>query len=176
MEQTRRVREVLSELFKKYDIKTFVDVPCGDFFWMKHVEMAGVDYVGCDIVVPMIEANTHAYGNSSRRFQVLDLCAEAPPTGDMIFCRDALVHLSVKDITAALSNIKLSGSGYLLTTTFPEINVNEDIATGMWRPINLCKPPFNLPPPLQIFDEGFRARGEQYKDKSLGLWRIADLS
>jgi hypothetical protein len=42
---------------------------------------------------------------------------------------------------------------------------------GDWRPLNLCAPPFNFPPPLRIIHEPYRA----FTDKSLGLWRVADL-
>jgi hypothetical protein len=93
---------------------------------------------------------------------------------DLVLCRDCLVHLSSKDAVAALRNLKRSGSTYLLATTFPEHTDNPDVITGYWRPINLELPPFALPRPMLMINEGCPERGGA--DKSLGLWRIADLS
>ena len=39
LEQTKKLREKLPELFKQYDIHSLVDAPCGDFFWMQSVEL-----------------------------------------------------------------------------------------------------------------------------------------
>jgi hypothetical protein len=51
--------------------------------------------------------------------------------------------------------------------------VNADIQTGGWRPINLQLPPYNLPKPIKLIDE--RCPLEDYRDKSLGLWKTADI-
>lgn len=81
-----------------------------------------------------------------------------------MLCRDCLVHLSFVDIVRALNNIKRSGISYLLTTTFPDCDRNEDTVTGDWRVLNLERPPFS-------FTEG----GREFRDKSLGLWLVRDL-
>ena len=72
-------------------------------------------------------------------------------------------------------NIKRSRILYLLTTTFPDCEENEDITTGDWRLLNLERPPFNLPPPIQLINEGCSESNGKYSDKSLGLWLIEDI-
>jgi hypothetical protein len=67
--------------------------------------------------------------------------------------------------------MKKSGSGYILTTTFPK-KTNYDITTGNWRPINLCAPPFNWSEPVELICEN--EPGDN-SDKSMGLWRLSDL-
>ncbi|HEX8999730.1 MAG TPA: class I SAM-dependent methyltransferase, partial [Blastocatellia bacterium] len=79
------------------------------------------------------------------------------------------------DAIAALRNFKRSKSEYLLTTTFPKTEVNEDILTGEWRPLNLQRAPFNFPEPLRLINERCTEEGDRYADKSLGLWRLSDL-
>jgi hypothetical protein len=49
------------------------------------------------------------------------------------------------------------------------------IADGDWRPLNLQRPPFGLPAPHRIIVEGCTEEGGAYRDKALGLWRIAEL-
>ena len=41
------VRE-LSDLLRRYSVKSVLDLPCGDFNWMRYVDLSGIDYVGAD--------------------------------------------------------------------------------------------------------------------------------
>ena len=85
------------------------------------------------------------------------------------------MHLSFVDIIRALSNIKRSGITYLLTTTFPDCDRNEDTVTGDWRVLNLERPPFSFPAPLQLVNEKCTEGGGAFRDKSLGLWLVQAL-
>ena len=75
----------------------------------------------------------------------------------------------------AFANLKASGSGFLIATTFTEHDDNRDIVDGDWRLLNLQAEPFNLPRPVALLNEGCREAGGTYDDKSLGVWRIAEL-
>jgi hypothetical protein len=176
MEVTAALRAALPDIFQRYSIKSVVDVPCGDFFWMKNVDLSTVDYTGGDIVQPMIDDNNARYQKPNVRFRFIDLCETVPPCGDLFICRDALVHMSFKDIEKALRNIKASGSKYLFTTTFTNRTENADIATGMWRTLNFALPPFNFPPPLLSLDEKYNGQEGRYADKHMALWRLSDLT
>lgn len=172
LQQTAEVRRVLPGLLAELGVQSLLDVPCGDFNWLKLVPL-DVDYIGGDIVAELVARNEAEYGNERRRFLRLDLLEDALPVVDLIFCRDCLVHLSEAHVCRALANIRASGATYLLTTTFPARQVNEDIPTGWWRPLNLCRPPFNFPTPLRLIDE--QCPNPDYPDKHLGLWRVADI-
>jgi hypothetical protein len=93
----------------------------------------------------------------------------------LVLCRDCLVHFSYSDIRRSLTNIRLSRSTYILTTTFRGRDRNFDVPTGDWRAINLEKAPFDLGTPLAIIDEQCTEGGGVYSDKCLGLWRCSDL-
>lgn len=174
--QTKIIIEELPKLFREYSVHSVLDIPCGDFHWMKHVDMDGVNYLGADIVNKLIDNNKQLFENNNIAFCKLNLIQDALPKVDIIFCRDCLVHLSYKDIFLALRNICDSEATYLLTTTFPARQSNRDIVTGDWRPLNLQVAPFFLPPPVALINEGCtEGDSEEYKDKSLGLWRIGSL-
>lgn len=175
MVQTATVSQTLPELIKKYQIKTFLDLPCGDFNWMKEVELNVEKYIGCDIVQDVIEKNKVNYSSSVREFRLINLIEDKLPDADLLFCRDCLVHLSNNDINKVIRNLKRSNIKYILTTTFTECYENKDIATGDWRIINLCLPPFNLSAPVEIINENCTEGNGTYNDKSLALWRIKDL-
>lgn len=174
LEQTQVLVDTLPRLFKKYEVKSVLDIPCGDFHWMKHVDLAGVDYVGADIVADVVARNKR-HERETVQFRHLDLITGDLPRVDMIFCRDCLVHFAYRDLRRALANICKSGSTYLLTTTFPERARNKDIATGEWRPLNLSKPPFNFPTPLELINEKCTEADGRFTDKSMALWKIDDL-
>lgn len=174
--QTNAVGVALPALCRRLGVTRLLDLPCGDFSWMSTVPLDGVGYTGADIVTELVEANRSRFGSPGRQFVELDLVSSRLPPADLLLCRDCLVHLSHADLQAALANIARSEIDWLLTTTFPDEPANVDITTGDWRPINLMRPPFNLPAPDALVNERCSEHGGTFADKSLGLWRRADLS
>lgn len=173
--QTSAIMNALPGLVKKYDIHTFLDIPCGDFNWMQHVPLENVTYTGADIVSELIEKNRQRFAASNRKFEHLNLIEGPLPKMDLIFVRDCFVHFSFEHIRGALKTCIASGSTYLLTTTFVSRTSNADIATGNWRPLNLQKAPFNFPAPLILIDEQSKESDGAFSDKHMGLWRLEDL-
>ncbi|WP_020672977.1 class I SAM-dependent methyltransferase [Amycolatopsis nigrescens] len=170
--QTSVLRERLPELLRRFQVRTLLDLPCGDFGWLSGVELGVDQYVGADIVPELVALNRGRYAGDGRRFLTLDLTADELPEADAVLCRDCLVHLSFADIQRALRNLRRSGSRYLLTTTFADLARNSDIESGDWRPLNLCREPFNFPEPLDLILEGCTEEDGAYADKTLALWEI----
>jgi SAM-dependent methyltransferase len=175
LESTARLRESLPPLLRRLNARRLLDVPCGDFNWMRHVDLSGIEYIGGDIVESMIEANRNRYESLTRRFMTVDLTSGSLPHADVILCRDCLVHFSFPNIIAAFRTMKASGAEYLLTTTFPSRRVNKDIVDGDWRPLNLEQAPFLLPVPHSVILEDCTEEGGAYRDKALAVWRVSDL-
>jgi hypothetical protein len=143
---------------------------------MRLVELRVQSYIGADLLAELVEPLQMTYTSARHRFLVLDLTRDPLPKADLLVCRDCLVHLSFADCRRALGNVLRSGIRYLLTTTFSECEVNEEIATGDWRPLNLEREPFAFPPPAELMNERCTEAGGAFADKSLGLWRTADLA
>jgi SAM-dependent methyltransferase len=175
LSRTNVARKAIAELITSRNIKTILDAPCGDFHWMRLLDLGQVDYCGVDIVSELIAQNIAQHSRSNVTFQVLDIVKDPLPQVDLIVCRDALVHLFYKDIFQALRNFKSSGSTYLLTTSFPG-HENRDIRLqGDWRPFNLQSEPINLKAPRELFNEECDEMDGIFKDKSLVLWSLDDL-
>lgn len=174
-EQTAVIAREIPKLLAELQVRSMLDAPCGDFYWMRHVTLPVTRYVGVDIVDDLIMRHRAAFANEKREFHCLDLSEDPLPQTELIHSRDLLVHLSHRDALRVLANFKRTGAQYLLTTTFVEESANEDIMTGGWRPLNLQLPPYNFPPPLRLINEMCSEDGNRYPDKSLGLWRLADL-
>jgi len=168
---TERIRRELPPLLHRLGVRRLLDVPCGDFHWMRHVELGDVEYVGGDIVAELVAENERRWGAPGRRFVQVDLTAGPLPPADAVLSRDCLVHLSYDHVRRALATVKASGARWLITTTFLDLAANRDVADGDWRPLNLQRPPFSLPAPAAVIVEGCTEEDGAYADKALGVWR-----
>lgn len=165
--QVKTTQKFLEIIINEYNIASMLDIPCGDFNWMKDVKLPiGFDYTGADVVGMIIEDNKQKYPFSY--FKKLDIVSDELPKGfDLIFCRDLLGHLSHKETVAAITNIKKAKPRYLIATTFPTVEKNPHIRTGQWRPINLEH--YGLKPVL-LFNEGLINEKGINVDKNLGFY------
>lgn len=166
------IRQAIPNILLRYQIKSMLDIPCGDLFWMQRVDLGTTKYIGADIVTELIQRNEKIYANGNKKFLVLDLCRDPLPQVGLILCRDCLGHLRLKDAVKAVNNIKRSGSTFLLITTYSEVTKNVELGPNFFRPLNLCKPPFSFPIPLGLINEMYIEK----EDRCLGLWRIANLA
>jgi hypothetical protein len=172
LERTAQLRAELSSLVHELGIRTILDIPCGDFNWMRAAALDIDRYIGGDIVKALIVDNQRQYGNASRQFCVLDITRHKLPPADLVLCRDCLVHFTFDDIFKALRNIKRSRARYLLVTTFTDHPNNQDTVTGGWRTLDMQRAPFHFAAPERVIVEG---RNPAYPDKCLGLWQLRDI-
>ena len=171
LEATQNFIKELPKLIDEYKITTLLDIACGDFNWMSNINLNLTKYIGVDIVSEIIESNKLNHSASNKEFYELNIISDKIPQVDLILCRECFIHLNNLDILRALKNIKNSKSKYLLTTTYTDIMHNIDILTGLYRPINLQKPPFLLPDPLiLIIDNNFST-----SQKFMALWQIENI-
>jgi hypothetical protein len=177
--QTETLRLELPNLFKKLEINSILDLPCGDFYWMSKVVSKDLVYTGADVVPALISKLNSEYKKQNLNFLKVNIVNDSIEKYDAIFCRDLFVHLSNKDIAKSLKNITNSQSTYLLTTTFTRSTGNKDLPRfkpGVaWRTINLKEPPWRFPDPFYLINENCTEGDGLYSDKSLGVWKIKDL-
>ncbi len=175
LEQTRTTRIELANFLIAKNIKSLLDIPCGDFHWMSMLDLDKVDYIGADIVKELVLQNNRKYKKEKRTFINLDLTIDPLPEVDLIVCRDCLVHLSMEDISSALKNIGSSKSTWVLLTSYSDRPFNFDITSGDWRPLNFLIEPFNFPVPDLIINEDCTEANGIYNDKCLYFYKIKTL-
>jgi hypothetical protein len=171
LKYTANLRGELPKLFNRYSIKKVFDAPCGDFNWMGHLlPSIDIEYIGADIVKPLIENLTNKHNSAKIKFFHFDLVKEIPPQVDLMICRDCLFHLSFQDTKSILENFILSNTTYLLTTTHKNMGgsfANKDILTGDFRCIDLFSKPYNFPTdPLYVIDDWM----EPEPERQMCLW------
>ncbi len=176
LEETRHLRDALAALFGEMDIKSVIDLPCGDFNWFRMIDYPFESYTGCDIVEPLIAANNEKYGTEKRRFIVKNCLTDPLGKADMLFCRDMLLHFSFEDIFTFVTNFQRAEIRWLLVSHAIDL-VNKDIPTGQSRQINLTAPPFNFPEPRKIIMENSKLGEGRYKGvRCMALWHRDDLA
>lgn len=173
LRKTKMIREFLPEIIAKAGIKSILDAPCGDFNWMKEVELGDTKYIGGDIVKDLADKCNEKYADENRSFVQLDIATQELPKVDAILCRDCMIHLPNEKVIEVLKNIKKAGIRWVLLTTYPDVDANKKIKEGSWRKVNLQKAPFNLPEPDMLYDEGETGwNGGKY----IGVWDFSKLS
>ena len=169
MQNTKVIRNELPVLIQKFGIQSILDIPCGDWNWMKSVDLCGASYIGADIVEPLIGLNKANHQNVD--FRVLDITKDELPKVDLIFTRDCLGHLSNDNVLKAIRNCQESGAKYLLATSFTKFNHNNDITDGGWKCINLMIDPFFLNP-IYLINEDCKEGYPHYNDKCMILIQL----
>tara|TARA_B100000945_G_C20364008_1_gene588639 strand:+ start:147 stop:920 length:774 start_codon:yes stop_codon:yes gene_type:complete len=147
LKYTKSIRDWLIKICPKYNVKSFLDVACGDFNWMRFVvSHLDIEYTGMDIVDDVIDQNIAQYADSKISFVTADICNDPLPDCDLLMIRDCLFHLSFSDIDDFFLNLSKTNYKFLVTTThiLSDTYVNHDVISGDFRNIDLFKPPFNF--------------------------------
>ena len=140
----------LDIFFNDYKIKSFFDVPCGNFLFMNSfLENKNIDYLGGDIVKQLISRNINKY--PKYKFKYFDITKDTiKKSFDVLHVRDCLFHFSYEDIEKALNNIFKIKSKYILITNHKGLLMkNYNITTGKFRPLDFEKEPFSFPKPME---------------------------
>ena len=166
---TKVLRSKLPFLIKEYKIKSILDAGCGDFYWMKNINLTKINYYGIDIVSRLIEKNKKLYSKKNIIFFNNNLIKDTLQKVDLIICRDVLTRSSQKNNILILKNFVRSKSKYLLTTFYPETKKNSEIMSGEFSKINLLISPYSLNKPITYFKE----KGKW--NKYMGIWKVSEI-
>jgi len=171
--QTGHLIDELQKIFNQFQIKSILDIGCGDFNWMKFMNLEKIRYIGADIVNEIVQKNKKKYYSDDIEFKKLNIINDKLPKVDLIFCRDCLGHFSFEHIKKSINNIIKSGSKYLMATSHQNTENNLDVVSGSWRPLNLLAHPFSFPDPIYTINE--KSTLPENLDKTMQLWSIEDI-
>jgi 2-polyprenyl-3-methyl-5-hydroxy-6-metoxy-1,4-benzoquinol methylase len=180
---TEQLRAWLQELLQRIRIDTMLDAACGDWAWMRLVDLGRIEYTGWDVDPGRIDTCRARAADlkTDTYFEVRNLLTTpCVPEFDLVLCRDMLMHVTNEHISRFLDKVRDSGSRLLLTTTFPGADNSSrrwDAAKATWQgymeqPMDLTREPFNLPAPLEVFDEQPGPQGILAVPRQLALFHI----
>ena len=129
----------LRSFFNEHDIKTVVDLGCGDFQCGPTIyRNLNIDYMGFDITESVVKDNKANHPDF--RFFHLDFFTEKAqlPSADVCILKDVLQHWPVAHINAFLTYLTVSKKyKYILITNCAyQKQHNTDIPIGGFRPLS----------------------------------------
>jgi SAM-dependent methyltransferase len=135
----------INNFLTNYNIKSMLDLGCGDWNWFKNIELNDIKYEGWDACDTMISDNRTKFGRHNIQFFKKDIISENYNTTDAIICRDVLFHLTVNNALTVIEKVKKSCK-YFITTSFNDVSENIGIGSKGWGfyRINTNIKPFNL--------------------------------
>jgi SAM-dependent methyltransferase len=107
-------RRLIREVVAKYQIRSILDIGCGDLCWLQEDLISEVAYCGCDISKVIVERNRARF--PQLQFLLHDVASAAlPQTAELVVCFDVLIHQIERDafqrtlrhVLASVSNIGL---------------------------------------------------------------------
>jgi SAM-dependent methyltransferase len=123
-------------------IQSVLDIGCGDWRLMSHVDLEGKEYLGIDVSTFVINNNVSKYKRNNINFKIMNPVNDIIPYSDLIICKDVLQHLPNKDVSLILDKISKNCKYFLITNDYTDKNV-KDIRIGEYRQLNVLLPPFN---------------------------------
>jgi SAM-dependent methyltransferase len=142
LECSKPYLDFIQEFCNLNNIKSILDLGCGDFNLMKHFDCIGIDYLGIDIVDHVILKNKQLYETTNIKFKCESLIDYSSDINfDLVLCKDVLQHLSYINIIKVL-NIK--NYKYALYTNDFDDTINSDVEDGKYSAIDLSNPPYNI--------------------------------
>ena len=158
-EATGPYKIFLEGFIRQHDIKSIIDLGCGDWQFSQFLDLGGATYIGIDASKNVIANNQQSFSRPGVSFVNLPKDYSELPAADLLICKDVLMHLSTKkvqDILSILPSYKyalitndipcISTFGEILQKLrrpFAQVN-NKEIKTGDYRTLDPTQRPFNL--------------------------------
>jgi len=161
-EQAKVWIDLVNSFLSKTDIRTIIDVGCGDWRLGQKYNLENKVYIGVDISETILN-ETKKYSTDNIAFIHGDFEFLDIEPVDLIIIKDVLQHLPNSKIINIVNKIKNNAKYALFCDMYVRVNhreLNSDIPMGRARPIDLSSRPF-------FFD--FK-KIEQYNGKNIFLY------
>jgi len=160
-ESAKPYADFVLQFMAERNIKSVVDLGCGDFRVGRLITASGVSYIGVDVVEPLIAENARRDGSPAVQFQCADITSEALPEGELCLIREVFQHLSNAQVSAVLEKLSKYKCA-LITEVHPEdfqhYRINRDKPHGAtsrlahFSVLCLDHPPFNVADTRLVFE------------------------
>lgn len=135
----------MQAFLSEHQVRSVVDLGCGDWQFSRTLSWDGIQYLGVDLVESVIRANRKRFQKSNVSFALAGELANGLPAADLLLAKDIFQHWSNQSIRDFLP--QLAKFRYALITNGVKVDgptVNRDIPNGGFRDLDLNLPPFSL--------------------------------
>lgn len=162
LDSTEALRDALSAMLHRLGVKTMLDMACGDWNWMRLVDLGSIEYTGWDVDPGRIARCRYRIGIGDftaidrpnvhfEQVNVLTADETMLSEWDLVLARDFFAHLPNAYVLEIVQKLRKGGSQWLLASTYPTATNDfvYDPSKYAWNgymehPINLSAEPFNL--------------------------------
>lgn len=142
LEYNKPFLNFLQKYVKDNNIKTILELGCGDFNLMKHFNFDGLKYFGVDIAESIIAKNNKNYRKPNIKFLYEDIRGfKFERDYDLVLIKDVLIHLDNSSVLQVLYNARNVKRLLTVNDYNPKGN-NININTGEYRSLDLNDCPF----------------------------------
>ncbi|PID43694.1 MAG: glycosyl transferase [Proteobacteria bacterium] len=142
---TRGYVRFIEKFLNTYNIRSVLDLGCGDWQFSRFIDWKSVSYTGYDVVEPVISFNREYFANEKTRFVHYSGNPKELPPADLLIAKDVMQHWSNETIEAFLPVLGQYKFALLTNCVNPGgVTENRNIRDGEFRPLELRRPPFLL--------------------------------
>jgi len=142
-DNTVEYRKLIERFIHTHEIKSVIDIGCGDWQFSRLIEWGDVEYLGIDTVPAVVEANRKRFG-PRYRFECRDVTNDKLPPTDLLLMKDVLQHWPNSAIQTFLPRLKNYRFAILTNDGCPSPRLNTEIRMTGYRPLDLRQPPFSV--------------------------------
>lgn len=139
--------DFLQDFMKENNIRSVVEVGCGDWKVSRYITWGDIQYHGYDVVKGVINQNRKKYGSPFIQFSYADAISTELPEADLMICKDVLQHFPNEDVKSFLGQTSKFKHCLIINDTSyakNEENENKQISKGGYRPLDLSRQPFKV--------------------------------
>lgn len=143
---TKGYRSLIEQFIVDNDIKSVLDYGCGDWQFSKLIDWHDASYLGVDLVGEVVDRDAETFAKAGRvSFEKITPRQTNLPAADLLIIKDVLQHQSTDDVNHFLKHVLPKYRFALITNCIePTEDLNVEIDTGEFRPLDLRKAPFHL--------------------------------
>ena len=133
----------LQKFLSDNNIKTIIDVGCGDWQHMSKIDLTNINYIGVDCVSSVINNNLAKYTKDNIKFILGNFVDMDLPSADLLICKDVFQHLPNNIILQFLPQLAKFKHCLIINDT----GGNNRLITGVdknYAGLDCQAPPFNL--------------------------------
>ncbi|NBB23596.1 hypothetical protein GVM20_00470 [Porphyrobacter sp. SLTP] len=139
--------DFIENLRKTEDLKSMVDLGCGDFQLFRKFEFnQNFSYIGYDVVSDLIEKNNKTFSSNFMKFCIMPSDLADIPETDLVVIKDVLIHLD-NATSKKIINRSIEISKFIIfvnNISKGATDYNMDIGIGEFRPVDVSLWPFGL--------------------------------
>lgn len=152
LEYNTEYMKILQRLFVDLDIKSIVDIGCGDWQFSRYLNFGKINYIGLDVVEDVVKTNNKLFGKTNIQFKNIDIIQNIGliENTDLIILKDVVQHWPTKTIIKVVNELRIKTKYILLTNCCHQQTAMDDILIGEWRPLSHAMYPLQLFNPIFI--------------------------